>query len=307
MMTEANSSPTLPALTSDAGLGRYIAQIRRFPLLQPEQEYALAKQYAQDHDAKSAARLVTSHLRLVVKIAMGYRGYGMAVSELISEGNLGLIHAVKKFQPDRGFRLSTYARWWIKAQMQEFILRSWSLVKIGTTSAQKKLFFNLRRMKNVLRAFEDGDLRPEHVEHIATKLRVGQAEVVAMNRRMSMGGDASLNVSLSDEGGGEWQDWLTDEGPLQDEVVASVQENEVRHEMLATALDGLNERERQVFMARRLVEAPRTLEDLSVVYGVSRERVRQIEVRAFEKVQKTIEKLVARQGMAGDMAFSAAR
>lgn len=307
MMTEANSSPTLPALTSDAGLGRYIAQIRRFPLLQPEQEYALAKQYAQDHDAKSAARLVTSHLRLVVKIAMGYRGYGMAVSELISEGNLGLIHAVKKFQPDRGFRLSTYARWWIKAQMQEFILRSWSLVKIGTTSAQKKLFFNLRRMKNVLRAFEDGDLRPEHVEHIATKLRVGQAEVVAMNRRMSMGGDASLNVSLSDEGGGEWQDWLTDEGPLQDEVVASVQENEVRHEMLATALDGLNERERQVFMARRLVEAPRTLEDLSVVYGVSRERVRQIEVRAFEKVQKTIEKLVARQGMAGDIAFSAAR
>jgi RNA polymerase sigma-32 factor len=304
-MTEATSSLTVPSLTSDDGLGRYVSQIRRFPMLRPDQEYSLAKRYAEDLDATSAARLVTSHLRLVVKIAMGYRGYGMPVSELISEGNLGLVRAVKKFEPDRGFRLSTYARWWIKAQMQEFILRSWSLVKIGTTGAQKKLFFNLRRLKNVLNAFEDGDLRPEDVRHIAEELGVEQVEVVNMNRRMSLGGDASLNVSLAEEGGSEWQDWLTDDEPLADEQMAAAQESQVRHEMLDMALKELNERERQVLTERRLVDEPRTLEDLSVVFGVSRERVRQIEVRAFEKLQKAIERIALRRAAPMRMALAA--
>lgn len=294
-MTEANSSLMVPTLTSDDGLGRYVSEIRRFPILRPDQEYSLAKRYAEDLDAKSAAQLVTSHLRLVVKIAMGYRGYGMPVSELISEGNLGLIRAIKKFEPDRGFRLSTYARWWIKAQMQEFILRSWSLVKIGTTGAQKKLFFNLRRLKNTLNAFDEGDLHPEEVELIATELGVNQAEVVSMNRRMSLGGDASLNVPSVDDGGSEWQDWLVDDVPLQDEQMAAAQEARTRHEMLDFAMGELNERERQILTERRLVEEPRTLEDLSAAFGVSRERIRQIELRAFEKLQKTIERLAARR------------
>jgi RNA polymerase sigma-32 factor len=285
----------VPTLTSDDGLGRYVSEIRRFPILRPDQEYSLAKRYAEDLDAKSAAQLVTSHLRLVVKIAMGYRGYGMPVSELISEGNLGLIRAIKKFEPDRGFRLSTYARWWIKAQMQEFILRSWSLVKIGTTGAQKKLFFNLRRLKNTLNAFDEGDLHPEEVELIATELGVNQAEVVSMNRRMSLGGDASLNVPSVDDGGSEWQDWLVDDVPLQDEQMAAAQEARTRHEMLDFAMGELNERERQILTERRLVEEPRTLEDLSAAFGVSRERIRQIELRAFEKLQKTIERLAARR------------
>ena len=294
-MTEANSSLMVPTLTSDDGLGRYVSEIRRFPILRPDQEYSLAKRYAEDLDVKSAAQLVTSHLRLVVKIAMGYRGYGMPVSELISEGNLGLIRAIKKFEPDRGFRLSTYARWWIKAQMQEFILRSWSLVKIGTTGAQKKLFFNLRRLKNTLNAFDEGDLHPEDVELIATELGVNQAEVVSMNRRMSLGGDASLNVPSVDDGGSEWQDWLVDDVPLQDEQMAVAQEARTRHEMLDFAMGELNERERQILTERRLVEEPRTLEDLSAAFGVSRERIRQIELRAFEKLQKTIERLAARR------------
>lgn len=294
-MTTANSSLMVPSLTGDDGLARYVSEIRRYPMLEPEQEYSLAKRYAEDHDAQSAAQLVTSHLRLVVKLAMAYRGYGMPVSELISEGNVGLVRAVKKFEPDRGFRLSTYARWWIKAQMQEYILRSWSLVKIGTTGAQKKLFFNLRRLKNVLNAFEEGDLRPEHVIQIADELGVDQTEVVSMNRRMSLGGDASLNVPFSDEGGGEWQDWLTDEEPLQDELMESSQESRNRHEMLDLALRELNERERQVLTERRLVDEPRTLEDLSVRFGVSRERIRQIELRAFEKLQNAIERLLSRR------------
>lgn len=294
-MTEARTLLVVPSLTGDNGLGRYMSEIRRFPLLEPEQEYSLAKRYAEDLDAKSAAQLVTSHLRLVVKLAMAYRGYGMPVSELISEGNLGLIRAVKKFEPDRGFRLSTYARWWIKAQMQEYILRSWSLVKIGTTGAQKKLFFNLRRLKNVLNAFDEGDLRPEHVLHIADQLGVDKTEVVSMNRRMSLGGDASLNVPFSDEGGGEWQDWLTDDEPLQDELIETSQESRTRHEMLDFALNELNDRERQILTERRLLDEPRTLEDLSVRFGVSRERIRQIEIRAFEKLQKTVERLVVRR------------
>lgn len=294
-MTKEHSSIMVPSLTGDDGLGRYMSEIRRFPMLKPEQEYSLAKRYAENLDPNSATQLVTSHLRLVVKIAMSYRGYGMSISELISEGNLGLIRAVKKFEPDRGFRLSTYARWWIKAQMQEYILRSWSLVKIGTTGAQKKLFFNLRRLKNRLNAFEDGDLRHDQVVHIADELGVDHSEVVSMNRRMSLGGDASLNIPFSEEGGGEWQDWLQDEEPLQDELIETSQESRTRHEMLEIAMEELNERERLVLTERRLVEEPRTLEDLSIRFGVSRERIRQIEIRAFDKLQKAIERLLARR------------
>ena len=248
----------------------------------------LAKRYAEHQDPEAAAQLVTSHLRLVAKIAMGYRGYGLPVSELISEGNIGLMQGVKKFEPDRGFRLATYAMWWIRASIQEFILRSWSLVKMGTTAAQKKLFFNLRRMKNNLEAFEDGDLRPEDVEKIATDLGVSEDDVVSMNRRMAMGGDTSLNVPMREDGEGQWQDWLSDEGPLQDERVAEAQEAGARHDMLLEAMADLNEREKHILAERRLTEDPKTLEELSQVYGVSRERVRQIEVRAFEKLQKAM-------------------
>jgi RNA polymerase sigma-32 factor len=248
----------------------------------------LAKRYQEHQDPDAAKQLVTSHLRLVAKIAMGYRGYGLPVSELIAEGNIGLMQGVKKFEPDRGFRLATYAMWWIKASMQEFILRSWSLVKMGTTAAQKKLFFNLRRMKKNLDAYEDSDLHPDDVKTIATKLGVSETEVVNMNRRMMMGGDASLNVSFNDEGEGQWQDLLQDDRPLQDETVADLEEAGMRHALLAEALATLNERERHILTQRRLIDEPQTLEELSQEYQVSRERVRQIEVRAFEKLQKAM-------------------
>ena len=288
MAGNSNVPATIPALGGEASLNRYLSEIRKFPLLTPEEEYMLAKRFQEHGDTEAAERLVTSHLRLVAKIAMGFRGYGLPVSELISEGNIGLMQGVKKFEPDRGFRLATYAMWWIRASIQEFILRSWSLVKMGTTAAQKKLFFNLRRMKNNLEAFEDGDLKPEDVKKIATDLGVTEAEVVSMNRRMAMGGDTSLNVSMNDEGEGQWQDWLADDGPLQDDEIADSQERVYRHAMLAEAMDDLNDREKHILTERRLIEEPRTLEELSQVYGVSRERVRQIEVRAFDKLQKAM-------------------
>ncbi len=288
-MSEKKSSALVPALGGgEAGLNRYLAEIRKFPVLTAEQEYMLAKRYQEHGDPEAAAQLVTSHLRLVAKIAMGYRGYGLPVSELISEGNIGLMQGVKKFEPDRGFRLATYAMWWIKASIQEFILRSWSLVKMGTTAAQKKLFFNLRRMKKNLEAFEDSDLHPDDVKKIATDLGVSETEVVNMNRRMMMGGDASLNVSFNDEGEGQWQDLLQDERPLQDTIAEESEEALNRHALLVEAMDSLNERERHILTQRRLIEDPQTLEELSQEYNVSRERVRQIEVRAFEKLQKAM-------------------
>jgi RNA polymerase sigma-32 factor len=288
MSVPAVAKNTLPALSGDASLAQYMAQIRRFPLLAPQEEYMFAKRWAEHQDPAAAHKLVTSHLRLVAKIAMGYRGYGLPVADLISEGNIGLMQGVKKFEPERGFRLATYAMWWIKASIQEYILRSWSLVKLGTTAAQKKLFFNLRRMKGKLEALEDGDLRPEHVTKIAHDLKVTPEEVTSMNRRMAGGGDTSLNAPLREEGEGEWQDWLADDGPLQDEIAEDRQEASDRHALLTTALADLNERERDIFSQRRLIDEPATLEDLSQRYDISRERVRQIEVRAFEKVQKSI-------------------
>ncbi|APL93953.1 RNA polymerase sigma factor RpoH [Sphingobium sp. TA15] len=287
-MADKSNVPAVPALGGEASLNRYLSEIRKFPILTPEQEYMLAKRYAEHQDSEAAAQLVTSHLRLVAKIAMGYRGYGLPVSELISEGNIGLMQGVKKFEPDRGFRLATYAMWWIRASIQEFILRSWSLVKMGTTAAQKKLFFNLRRMKNNIEAFEDGDLHPDDVKKIATDLGVTEEDVISMNRRMAMGGDTSLNVPMREDGEGQWQDWLADSDPLQDERVADRQESELRHDMLVEAMDDLNDREKHILAERRLAEEPKTLEELSQVYGVSRERVRQIEVRAFEKLQKAM-------------------
>ncbi|WOE76451.1 RNA polymerase sigma factor RpoH [Alterisphingorhabdus coralli] len=297
-MNMTNVPATIPALGGENSLNRYLSEIRKFPVLTAEQEYMLAKRYSEHEDPEAAAQLVTSHLRLVSKIAMGYRGYGLPVSELISEGNIGLMQGVKKFEPDRGFRLATYAMWWIKASIQEYILRSWSLVKMGTTAAQKKLFFNLRRMKNQLQAFEEGDLHPDDVDAIATKLGVSETEVVNMNRRMSMGGDASLNVPMREDGEGQWMDWLTDEGPLQDEVVADAQEADVRHEMLGEAMESLNDREKHILTERRLSDNPKTLEELSQVYNVSRERVRQIEVRAFEKLQKAMLRITSERNMA---------
>lgn len=291
MAKNSNVPATIPALGGEASLNRYLSEIKKFPILSAEQEYMLAKRFEEHGDPEAAAQLVTSHLRLVAKIAMGYRGYGLPVSELISEGNIGLMQGVKKFEADRGFRLATYAMWWIRASIQEFILRSWSLVKMGTTSAQKKLFFNLRRMKARIDAFDDGDLKPEDVRKIATDLGVTEDDVVSMNRRMAMGGDTSLNVSMREDGEGQWQDWLVDDSPLQDEMVADAQEADVRHEMLANAMDDLNERERHILTERRLTDDPKTLEELSQVYGVSRERVRQIEVRAFEKLQKAMMRL----------------
>ena len=287
-MADRSNVPAVPALGGEASLNRYLSEIRKFPILTPEQEYMLAKRYAEHQDPEAAAQLVTSHLRLVAKIAMGYRGYGLPVSELISEGNIGLMQGVKKFEPERGFRLATYAMWWIRASIQEFILRSWSLVKMGTTAAQKKLFFNLRRMKNNIEAFEDGDLHPDDVKKIATDLGVTEEDVVSMNRRMAMGGDTSLNVPMREDGEGQWQDWLADTDPLQDELVADEQEKTLRHDMLVEAMDDLNDREKHILAERRLAEEPKTLEELSQVYGVSRERVRQIEVRAFEKLQKAM-------------------
>jgi RNA polymerase sigma-32 factor len=283
---------SIPATGGETGLNRYLAEIKKFPILAPEEEYMLAKRWREHGDTDAAAKLVNSHLRLVAKIAMGYRGYGLPVSELISEGNIGLMQGVKKFEPDRGFRLATYAMWWIRASIQEFILRSWSLVKMGTTAAQKKLFFNLRRMKNQIEAFEEGDLKPADVAKIAKDLGVSEEEVVSMNRRMGMGGDTSLNAPLqSTEGEGQWQDFLVDSGPLQDELIAEDQESRVRHDLLMDALETLNDREKHILTERRLVDEPQTLEELSQVYGVSRERIRQIEVRAFEKLQSALIRL----------------
>ena len=294
-MAIAKTLPAIPALGPDVSLNRYLSEIKKFPILAPEEEYMLAKRWSEHQDPEAAARLVTSHLRLVAKIAMGYRGYGLPVAELISEGNIGLMQGVKKFEPERGFRLATYAMWWIRASIQEFILRSWSLVKIGTTAAQKKLFFNLRREKAKIHAFEDGDLRPEHLHTIATNLGVSEEEVIQMNRRMAMGGDTSLNAPLREEGEGEWQDWLTDETPTQDVAVADAEEAHVRHRLLGQAMEHLNERERHILTERRLRDDPRTLEDLSQEYGVSRERIRQIEVRAFEKLQKAMMRIAKDQ------------
>ncbi|MEO6433826.1 MAG: RNA polymerase sigma factor RpoH [Sphingomicrobium sp.] len=296
-MATKKSIVSLPSSGGEAGLNRYLSEIKKFPILAPEEEYMLAKSWREHGDTDAAAKLVNSHLRLVSKIAMGYRGYGLPVSELISEGNVGLMQGVKKFEPDRGFRLATYAMWWIRASIQEFILRSWSLVKMGTTAAQKKLFFNLRRMKNQIEAFEEGDLKPADVTKIATDLGVTEAEVISMNRRMAMGGDTSLNAPLksSEDGEGQWQDFLVSEAPLQDEIIAEVEEAQVRHDLLVSALDSLNERERTILTERRLTDEPKTLEELSHVYGVSRERIRQIEVRAFEKLQAALLKLAGEQ------------
>src|SRR4028119_2491003 len=292
-MATTTRPATSPASGGEAGRTRYLTEIKKFPILTPEEEYMLAKRWTEHQDTDAAAKLVNSHLRLVAKIAMGYRGYGLPVSELISEGNIGLMQGVKKFEPDRGFRLATYAMWWIRASIQEFILRPWSLVKMGPPAAQKKLFFNLRRMKNQIDAFEEGDLKPADVAKIAKDLGVTEDEVVSMNRRMGMGGDTSLNAPLKgDEGGeGQWQDFLVDHGPLQDEAIAEDQESRVRHELLMSALEGLNERERHILMERRLADEPKTLEELSQVYDVSRERIRQIEVRAFEKLQGALLRL----------------
>jgi len=296
-MAQSKRAISIPASGGEAGLNRYLTEIKKFPILAPEEEYMLAKRWREHNDTDAAAKLVNSHLRLVAKIAMGYRGYGLPVSELISEGNIGLMQGVKKFEPDRGFRLATYAMWWIRASIQEFILRSWSLVKMGTTAAQKKLFFNLRRMKNQIDAFEEGDLKPEAVRKIATDLGVTEDEVISMNRRMGHGGDTSLNAPLksSEDGEGQWQDFLVSDEPLQDEIIADEEERQVRHELLGKALESLNERERHILTERRLVDEPQTLEDLSQVYNVSRERIRQIEVRAFEKLQAALIRLAGEQ------------
>ncbi len=292
-MSNKSKALSVPALGGEQSLNRYMSEIKKFPVLKPEQEYMLAKRFQEHEDPEAAAQLVTSHLRLVAKIAMGYRGYGLPLSDLISEGNVGLMQGVKKFEPDRGFRLATYAMWWIKASIQEYILRSWSLVKMGTTAAQKKLFFNLRRMKRNLDAYEDSDLHPDDVAKIAKDLGVAEQEVVNMNRRMMMGGDASLNVPMrgDEEGSSQWQDWLTDDTPLQDETVAEAEEAQLRHEMLVEAMDSLNDREKHILTERRLTDNPQTLEELSQVYDVSRERIRQIEVRAFEKLQKAMQRI----------------
>jgi len=280
---------SLPSVAASGGLSRYLEEIRRFPMLEPQQEYMLAKRWQEHEDAKAAQKLVTSHLRLVARIAMGYRGYGLPIGEVISEGNVGLMQAVKRFDPDKGFRLATYAMWWIRAAIQEYILRSWSLVKMGTTASQKKLFFNLRKAKSQLQALEEGDLRPDQVKTIATNLGVPEEDVISMNRRL--GGDASLNAPLrADSESGEWQDWLVDEGPDQETQLAESEELGRRREYLEAAMDGLNERERRIFTARRLADDPLTLEELSSEFNVSRERIRQIEVRAFEKVQKAVQK-----------------
>ena len=274
-------------VSAEGGLSRYLAEIRRFPMLEPQEEYMLAKRWREHGDRDAAQQLVTSHLRLVAKIAMGYRGYGLPIGEVVSEGNVGLMQAVKRFEPDKGFRLATYAMWWIRAAIQEYILRSWSLVKMGTTANQKKLFFNLRKAKSQISALEEGDLRPEQVKSIATKLGVTEQDVVDMNRRMS--GDASLNAPIRQEGeGGEWQDWLVDDSSSQESLLVESEESDNRLGALRQALGVLNERERRIFEARRLLEEPVTLEELSAEFSISRERVRQIEVRAFEKVQKAV-------------------
>jgi len=282
----------LPILTAESGLTRYLEEIRRFPMLEPQDEYMLAKRWREHGDREAAHRLVTSHLRLVAKIAMGYRGYGLPISEVISEGNVGLMQAVKRFEPEKGFRLATYAMWWIKAAIQEYILRSWSLVKMGTTANQKKLFFNLRKAKSKISALDEGDLRPDQVKLIAKRLGVTEQDVVDMNRRL--GGDVSLNAPIREEGdSGEWQDWLVDEESDQEARLAASEEADNRKKALGEALSVLNERERRIFEARRLADDPITLEELAAEFGVSRERVRQIEVRAFEKVQRAVKNRVA--------------
>ena len=282
----------LPSLTAETGLSRYLEEIRRFPMLEPQEEYMLAKSWREHGDRDAAHRLVTSHLRLVAKIAMGYRGYGLPISEVISEGNVGLMQAVKQFEPEKGFRLATYAMWWIKAAIQEYILRSWSLVKMGTTANQKKLFFNLRKAKSRISALEEGDMRPDQVATIAKRLGVGEQDVIDMNRRL--GGDVSLNAPIRNDGDtGEWQDWLVDDRENQETTLTQSEELDNRRRALSDALSVLNDRERRIFEARRLAEDPVTLEELADEFGVSRERVRQIEVRAFEKVQKAVRNRVA--------------
>ncbi len=303
---------SLPSVAASGGLARYLEEIRRFPMLEPQQEYMLAKRWQEHEDAAAAQKLVTSHLRLVARIAMGYRGYGLPIGEVISEGNVGLMQAVKRFDPDKGFRLATYAMWWIRAAIQEYILRSWSLVKMGTTASQKKLFFNLRKAKSQLQALEEGDLRPDQVKTIATNLGVPEEDVISMNRRL--GGDASLNAPLrADLESGEWQDWLVDEGPNQETRLVESEEMDRRREYLGAAMDSLNDRERRIFTARRLADDPLTLEELSTEFHVSRERIRQIEVRAFEKVQKAVQRAAMKaetprtaSAAAGAPAFSAA-
>ena len=303
---------SLPSVAASGGLARYLEEIRRFPMLEPQQEYMLAKRWQEHEDAAAAQKLVTSHLRLVARIAMGYRGYGLPIGEVISEGNVGLMQAVKRFDPEKGFRLATYAMWWIRAAIQEYILRSWSLVKMGTTASQKKLFFNLRKAKSQLQALEEGDLRPDQVALIATNLGVPEEDVISMNRRL--GGDASLNAPLrADSESGEWQDWLVDEGPNQETMLVESEELDRRREYLESAMDGLNDRERRIFTARRLADNPLTLEELSTEFNVSRERIRQIEVRAFEKVQKAVQKAAVKAETpraapaSGAAALSAAR
>ena len=282
-----SSYTNLPAPSPEQGLNRYLQEIRKFPMLEPDEEYMLAKRYKEHADPGAAQKLITSHLRLVAKIAMGYRGYGLPISEVISEGNVGLMHAVKRFEPEKGFRLATYAMWWIRAAIQEYVLRSWSLVKIGTTAAQKRLFFNLRKVKGQIAALEDGSLHPDQIKQIATTLNVTEDEVVQMNSRLS--GDASLNSPMrADEGTSEWQDWLVDDTPDQETSLGESEEYTERMGMLNKAMDVLNERERAIFHARRLQESPSTLEELAQQYEVSRERIRQIEVRAFEKVQEAV-------------------
>jgi RNA polymerase sigma-32 factor len=282
---------SLPVLSGEGGLSRYITEIRRFPILKPDEEFMLAKRYQEHQDTRAAHQLVTSHLRLVVKVAMGYRGYGLPIGDVVSEGNIGLMQAVKRFDPDKGFKLATYAIWWIKASIQEYILRSWSLVKMGTTANQKKLFFNLRKAKSKLAALGEGDLRPEHVKLIATRLGVEEHEVVEMNRRL--GGDSSLNVTMKEDSTSEWQDMLADDADNQETIVARTEEQNNRHQALGSALAMLNDRERRIFEARRLADDPLTLEELSEEFSISRERVRQIEARAFEKVQAAVKRNIA--------------
>jgi RNA polymerase sigma-32 factor len=278
----------LPVLSTEGGLSRYLQEIRKFPMLEPNEEFMLAKRYKEHEDPAAAQRLITSHLRLVAKIAMGYRGYGLPISEVISEGNVGLMHAVKRFEPDKGFRLATYAMWWIRAAIQEYVLRSWSLVKIGTTAAQKRLFFNLRKIKGQIAALDDNALHPDQIKHIATTLSVSEADVVSMNSRLT--GDASLNAPMrADEGTSEWQDWLVDDTPNQETTLGNSEEYDERMGYLNNAMAVLNDREKAIFQARRLQENPATLEELAQQYDVSRERIRQIEVRAFEKVQEAVQ------------------
>jgi RNA polymerase sigma-32 factor len=291
----------LPVLSAEGGLSRYLQEIRKFPMLEPDEEFMLAKRYKEHEDPEAAQKLITSHLRLVAKIAMGYRGYGLPISEVISEGNVGLMHAVKRFEPDKGFRLATYAMWWIRAAIQEYVLRSWSLVKIGTTAAQKRLFFNLRKVKGQIAALDDGNLHPDQIKQIATTLHVSEADVVSMNQRLT--GDASLNAPMrADEGSSEWQDWLVDDTPDQETTLGNSEEFDERMSFLEGAMGELNEREKAIFQARRLKDNPATLEELAQEYNVSRERIRQIEVRAFEKVQGAVQQAAREKARAHERA-----